>query len=553
MTGERLHGILHYLHRLTVPGAAGEGTDGQLLEQFVTQRDEAAFAALVRRHGPLVWGVCRRLLRRTQDAEDVFQATFLVLAHRAGSVGKRESVRSFLYGVAYRVAVRARGTALRRQAREVPLDDVAAPEADGPGPDLRPVLDEEIGRLPEKYRLPLILCHLEGRTQEEAARLLGCPRATVATRLTRGRDRLREQLARRGLDVSAGAFAALLRDGAAPPVPDALAEGTLRAVATEAASPRVMVLAGEVVRGMLLARWRTPAIVLLALGVVGSGAGVLASRPQAPAPSGETRAEEEVPAVAMPAKKPAEKGAAEGGVPNPPPPQAPQKALELADKLEKPVKFAGVEADDKFPLQEMLDNLADRYDLIFDVNEAAFRADGVKDVLAEQVAKRPLPKMMNVRLNTVLRKVLDRIPAASGATYLIRDNTIELTTEADVLARLGRHDRGPRLPLVYSVFDQHPLGEALVELAAHTEYTVVVDPRLGDRAKVPVTAKLPNVPLDTAVRVLADMGGLKPVRLDNVFYVTTPENADRLRAEHEREHPAPAEKKTAPVGPSKPK
>jgi DNA-directed RNA polymerase specialized sigma24 family protein len=134
MTGERLHGILDYLHRLTVLGPAEEGTDGQLLEQFVTRRDEAAFAALVRRHGPLVWGVCRRLLRRAEDAEDVFQATFLVLAHKAGSVGKRESVRSWLYGVAYRVAVRARGTALRRQAREVPLDDVAAPEPDGPAP-----------------------------------------------------------------------------------------------------------------------------------------------------------------------------------------------------------------------------------------------------------------------------------------------------------------------------------------------------------------------------------------------------------------------------------
>jgi hypothetical protein len=375
--------------------------------------------------------------------------------------------------------------------------------------------------------------------------------------LTRGRDRLREQLTRRGLDVSAGAFAALLREGAAPPVPDALAEGTLRAVATEVASPRAAVLAGEVLRGMLLARWRTAAVVLLALGVVGSGAGVLASRPHAPAPGGEPGAEEKAPALAVPAKKPAEKGAAEGGVPNPPPPQAlprAPRALELADWLDRPVKFAGVEADDKLTLQELLDNLADRYDLIFDVNEVAFRADGVKDIQAVPVAKTPIPKMMNLRMSTVLRKILSRIPSRSAATYLIRDDAIEVTTEAAVRARLGRDGRSPRLPLVYRVLDQRPLGEALVELAEHTEYTVVIDPRLGDRAKVPVTAKLPNVPLDTAVCVLADMGGLKPVRLDNVFYVTTPENADRLRAEHEREHPAPAEpKKATPVGPSKSK
>src|SRR5438105_4394729 len=184
MTGGRVNGIVEYLHRLARPGAAGEGTDGQLLEQFVTRRDQAAFAALVRRHGPLVWGVCRRLLRHTQYAEDSFQATFLILARKAGAVGKRDSVRSWLYGVAYRVAVRARTTAERR--RERPLPDVAAPRQDDPCPDLRGVLDEELSRLPERYRAPLLLCHLEGKTQEEAARLLGCPRATVATRLARG-------------------------------------------------------------------------------------------------------------------------------------------------------------------------------------------------------------------------------------------------------------------------------------------------------------------------------------------------------------------------------
>jgi RNA polymerase sigma factor (sigma-70 family) len=542
MTGGQLHGILHYLHRLTGPDRLGDGSDGQLLERFVRRHDEAAFTALVRRHGPLVWGVCRRLLHNTQDAEDSFQATFLVLARRAGAVGKRESVRSFLYGVAYRVAVRARGLALRRQAREEPLQDLAAPECPGLGLDLRPVLDEEIGRLPEKYRLPLILCHLEGRTQEEAARVIGCPRATVATRLARGKDRLRDQLTRRGLDVPASAFAATLHEAAAPLMPDAVVETTVRAAATGSTAPRISLLAEEVLRTMFVTRFKTAVVVLLALGAVGSGAGILASRSQVPAPADESRAEAHFLEAAEPVKEQAPATPVRAGdAPGRRPLEVPPRALEMVARLAQPIEFNGWDADDKMTLQEGLSFLADRYDLTFDVNEEAFRAAGVEDVLAEVIAKKPVPKMRNVRLEMILRKVLARLPAKAAATYVIRDDVIELTTEAAVRTQLGRHDRAPLLPLVYTVFDQRPLEEALREVTVRTDYTVVMDARLGDKGRVAVTAVLPNVPLDTAVRVLADMGGLRPVRLDNVFYVTTPENADRLRAEQEQEQPAPTE------------
>ena len=184
--------------------AGGGLTDGQLLARFVATRDEPAFAALVRRHGPMVLGVCRRLLPRGPDAEDAFQATFLVLFRRARALDRGGSVANWLYTVAYHVALRARADAARRRQceRAVPRRD-EAPAADV-WSDLRPVLDEELTRLPDKYRAPVVLCYLEGKTNEEAGRLLGCPVGTVKGRLSRARDLLRARLARRGVTLSAG-------------------------------------------------------------------------------------------------------------------------------------------------------------------------------------------------------------------------------------------------------------------------------------------------------------------------------------------------------------
>ncbi len=177
--------LLAYLLRLG-RNPAVESSDSQLLEQFVRERDEAAFTSLMRRHGPLVWDVCRRVLAEEQAAEDAFQATFLVLVRKARSVSKRASVRSWLYGVALRVALRARQREGLRRVREQSAPPRQVDAAAEPGwDDVRPILDEEIQRLPEKYRLPIILCYLEGQTNDEAARLLNCPRGTIATRLAR--------------------------------------------------------------------------------------------------------------------------------------------------------------------------------------------------------------------------------------------------------------------------------------------------------------------------------------------------------------------------------
>jgi RNA polymerase sigma factor (sigma-70 family) len=171
-------------------------SDGQLLDWFVHQREEAAFAALVRRHGPMVLSVCRRVLRHSQDAEDAFQATFLVLAEKAPGLRQPELLANWLYGVAYRTALHARQRASRRSEREREAATLFFSEGDSESEsrELRQVLDEELQGLPEKYRAPLVLCYLEGMTNEAAARRLGWPSGSMSYRLARGRELLRERL-----------------------------------------------------------------------------------------------------------------------------------------------------------------------------------------------------------------------------------------------------------------------------------------------------------------------------------------------------------------------
>ncbi|HJZ91591.1 MAG TPA: sigma-70 family RNA polymerase sigma factor [Gemmataceae bacterium] len=182
--------------------------DGELLDAYLARRDEAAFECLVWRHGPAVLGACRRILGNEADAEDAFQATFLVLVRKGHLVRPRAAVRAWLYGVACNVARKARADAARRRAKELATArPPAAPES--ADPDLRPTIDFEVDRLPEKYRVPVVLCELEGQPIAGAARMLGWPQGTMASRLARGRDLLARRLARHGLSV-AGLVAAPL-------------------------------------------------------------------------------------------------------------------------------------------------------------------------------------------------------------------------------------------------------------------------------------------------------------------------------------------------------
>src|SRR5262245_46216702 len=239
MTTATLDTVLRHLHRLVgVP--ADRTPDSDLLGRFVQARDEAAFAELVRRHGPMVRSVCHSVLRHRHDAEDAFQATFLVLARKADTIRKRSSLGAWLYEVAYHLALRARAGAARQ--RGLGPWETAMPAAD-PLLDmtlreLQLALHDELQQLPEKYRTPLVLCYLEGQTQDVAARQLGLCKGALRGRLNRGRERLRRRLADRGLALSAGGVvAALAARSAAGAVSAGLAEAVSRTAAAFAADP----------------------------------------------------------------------------------------------------------------------------------------------------------------------------------------------------------------------------------------------------------------------------------------------------------------------------
>jgi RNA polymerase sigma factor (sigma-70 family) len=260
---------------LTGPEENAPLSDAQLLERFVSRRDHAAFATLVARHGPMVLAVCRRLLPSVHDAEDAFQATFLVLVRRAAHIRQRELLANWLYGVAHRVATRARTQAARRRTYGGQDIERVAAEAPGEWPDrdVQPVLHEEINRLAAKYRTPVVLCYLQGKTNEEAAQELGCPVGTVKGRLARARNLLRGRLTRRGLAVPAWLVAAALAPNAAPAAVSAmLGEATVQAAmrlaageATALVSARVADLTDGALRGMGPGHWKAVVAGLVAL------------------------------------------------------------------------------------------------------------------------------------------------------------------------------------------------------------------------------------------------------------------------------------------------
>ena len=289
----RVSHVVTCLRRLALRQERG-ASDAQLLERFLARREEAAFEELVRRHGPLVLGVCRRVLGEAQAAEDAFQATFLVLVRRASSIVPRSSVGAWLGGVARRTALKARTAAARRRRAEGEVARRRPWAAPPPiGESLRPLFDEEIGRLPERYRAAVVLCMLEGRSRKEAAALLGWSEGTLSGRLARAKELLGERLRRRGVTLAGAALlAALAEYAAAREVPPALALLTAQAASWFAGSggsaqvsPSVVALTEEVLRNMVMSKFKTVAVVVALL--LGIGLGM----------SFALRAEEQVPAT----------------------------------------------------------------------------------------------------------------------------------------------------------------------------------------------------------------------------------------------------------------
>ncbi len=277
-----LTGFIRNVRRVVGLQKAGDLPDAQLLKDFVSERDEVAFEALVRRHGPMVLGVCRRVLQEEHDAEDAFQATFLVLLRKAHAIGQPELLGNWLFGVAYRIALRARAAAAKQRRLERQAGDMysARTSHELAGSNLFPMLEDEVNRLPKKYRAPVVLCYFEGKTNEEASRELGWPLGTVAGRLARAREMLRNRLTRRGMAYSAGVFATALSHQAAPAaVPTPLLASTIKAAMSIAAghaaagafAASVVALAEGALHTMFLTKQKIAALVLVAVSLVGAG------------------------------------------------------------------------------------------------------------------------------------------------------------------------------------------------------------------------------------------------------------------------------------------
>jgi RNA polymerase sigma factor (sigma-70 family) len=275
--------VLGQMERLFAAGSVTGMNEGQLLDRFVSHRDEAAFAALVTRYGPMVLSVCRQMLRDPNDVEDAFQATFLVLVRKAGTLRNQALVGNWLYGVAFRTAQRARASAAKRHASLASGIEELAVDQEPAGDELRPLIHEELHRLPEKYRTPIVLCYLEGLTHEEAAERLAWPLGTVKGRLARARDQLRSRLARRGLVFSQGALALALPRDASSAVPSALFESTIRAAAAAAAgrpvaagviSAQAAALSEGVIQAMFFSKLKLVGI-SLAIALATASAGVV--------------------------------------------------------------------------------------------------------------------------------------------------------------------------------------------------------------------------------------------------------------------------------------
>jgi RNA polymerase sigma factor (sigma-70 family) len=313
MASAQLSRVLRHMRRAALLSETAAQTDGDLLSRYLTERDEAAFESLLKRHGAMVLGVCRRILRNEADAQDAFQATFLVFVRKAASIQPRAMVGNWLYGVARTTSLRARTMNRQREAKT----RLATPRLDG-GPhdqaqiDLNDFLDQELSRIPDKYRAPVVLCGLEGRSLKEAAQQLDCPAGTVASRLARGRDLLAKRLAQQGLALSgAGLALALAREASAASLPTALFASTAQmasvlvagqSLAAGSVSAKVLILTEGAVRTMFFSKMQWLTVACLSLSLAGAGGALVtyqafgaeqrALRQQATSPAAEKKPEQ---------------------------------------------------------------------------------------------------------------------------------------------------------------------------------------------------------------------------------------------------------------------
>jgi RNA polymerase sigma factor (sigma-70 family) len=533
--------VLRYIHKLFEREELAGLSDRQLLQRFAGQRCEEAFTVLVRRHGPMVFGVCSRVLKEAADAEDALQATFLVLARRARGFGWQDSIANWLYGVALRVASKMRSQRQRSRDVTANFQSAATTESTSLDPSVESIrreltekLDDSLRRLPDKYRTALVLSYLEGKTHQEVARELKLPVGSVSRHVARGLDLLRDRLSRTGLCMSLEVLAALLaQESWRPAIQPALAESVCETAlafqagalaASGAVSARILTLAEGVSRTMFVTQLKYVAAALFAFGALGIG-GVMHGPWNGDAPDGTVRLEQ-APITKAPDGSPGV-GAplnAEKATPLSPAERA-RRHRALWNKLDTGTDMTGV---DRMPFGELKQYMEQRFGLHILVNEMALKAIGLENVQESPVK---LEILSGVPFRVVLQMVLDQI----GATYLLRGEFIEVTTPDAASPETWVHGDRNFVPRVCADFKDTPLDEALHELAMQTGISVILDRRELDGMTPRVTALLNNICLDTAVEILANMSGMKSVALDRSLYVTGQANAVHLVEEQQRQ------------------
>ncbi len=311
--GERIHQALqHFVNVARMQNA--DASDEELLHAFVAQRDQLAFGILLRRHSRLVLAVCHRVLRRTEDVEDAFQATFLIFVRKAGSIKHKNLLANWLYGVAYRSALEVRSQRHRVYERLVPtVPDMAVAATPGHDFEVRAVLDEEINRLPDRYRIPVVLCDLEGKTRKEAAQQMQLPEGTVSGRLTTAHRRLAYRLQRRGIALATAGIAAVLTEsssfaGVLAPTTEALVV-KLAAGASGDVPVSVFAIMQGVNRTMLITKLKWWSVLALMCVLAVGSAGLIAANAAKPGDQTVIADEVALNSAPNPKKQPEEKPA----------------------------------------------------------------------------------------------------------------------------------------------------------------------------------------------------------------------------------------------------